>query len=75
MTYRKTYEVQKNNQLIIDLPDQFKMKRKVMVIIEDIDDEQEDKIDLIKKASKDPLFLADLAEISADFENIDKESI
>lgn len=75
MTYKKTYEVKKNNQLIIELPDQFKMKKKVMVIIEDIDDEQEDKIDLMKKASNDPLFLADIAEISADFENIDKESI
>jgi len=75
MTYKKTYEVKKNNQLIIDLPDQFKMKKKVMVIIEDIDDEQEDKIDLIKKASNDPLFLADIAKISADFENIDKESL
>ena len=74
MTYKKTYEVKKNNQLIIDLPDQFKMKKKVMVIIEDIDDEQEDKINLLKKASKDPLFLADINEISADFENIDKES-
>ena len=49
------------------------MKRKVMVIIEDIDDEQEDKINLLKKASKDPLFLDDIAEISADFESIDKE--
>ena len=73
MTYRKTYEIQKNNQLVINLPDQFKMKRKVMVIIEDIDDEQEDKINLLKKASKDPLFLDDIAEISADFESIDKE--
>jgi len=75
MTYKKTCEVKKNNQLIIDLPDKFKMKKKVMVIIEDIDNEQEDKIDLMKKASSDPLFLADIAEISADFENIDKESI
>ncbi len=73
MTYKKTYEVKENNQLIIDLPDQFKTKKKVMVIIEDIDDEQVDKINLLKKASNDPLFLADIAEISADFESIDKE--
>lgn len=75
MTYRKTYEVKKNNQLIINLPDQFRMKRKVIVIIKDIDDEQDEKIDLIKKASKDPLFLEDLSEISSDFVSIDKESL
>ena len=73
MTYTQTYEIQKNNQLLINLPDGFKKRKRVKVIIEDYDDEMEDKIKLMKKASKDPLFLADIEEVSEDFKNIDKE--
>ena len=69
MTYSKTYDIQKNNQLIINLPDSFKRKRKVKVTIGDFDDEQDIKIKLLKKASKDPLFLADVAETNTDFES------
>jgi hypothetical protein len=75
MTYSKTYDIQKNNQLIINLPDSFKRKRKVKVTIEDFDDEKDIKIKLLKKASKDPLFLADVAETNADFESIDRETL
>jgi hypothetical protein len=75
MTYTKTYNIDQNNQLIINLPDQFKRTRKVRVIIEDIDSEMENKINMLKKASEDPLFLADIEEILADFKNIDNESV
>ena len=75
MTYSKTYEIQKNNQLIINLPDSFKRKRKVKVIIEDLDDKANLKVKLLKKASKDPLFLADVAETNSDFESIDRETL
>jgi hypothetical protein len=67
MTYTKTYEVKENNQLIIQLPDYFKAKKKVRVTIEDVEDEPDNKIDLIMKASNDPLFLADIDEISKDY--------
>lgn len=43
MTFEKTYEVQKNSQLTIKLPDRFKSK-KVRVTIEDLDDSREEKI-------------------------------
>jgi hypothetical protein len=75
MTYTKTYEVKNNNQLIIQLPDHFKTKRKVKVTIEDVEDEPDNKIDLIMKAANDPLFLADIDEISKDFEIIDNEPL
>ena len=75
MTYSKTYDIQKNNQSIINLPDSFKRERKVKVTIEDFDDEKDVKIKLLKKASKDPLFLADVAETNADFESIDRETL
>ena len=75
MTFEKTYDVQKNNQLIINLPERFKSKKRVRVIIEDIDENREIKIALLKKASTDPLFLSDIAETVSDFENSDNEHL
>jgi hypothetical protein len=73
MTFEKTYDIQKNNQLIINLPDRFKSKKMVRVIIEDIDEIREGKIAMLKKASSDPLFLSDIVETVSDFENSDNE--
>ena len=73
MTFEKTYDIQKNNQLIINLPDTFKSKKKVRVIIEDIDESRESKIALLKNASSDPLFLSDVSETLSDFEKSDNE--
>ena len=73
MTFEKTYEVKKDNQLIIRLPERFRSKKRVKVIIEDIEESRQDKIKLIKQASKDPLFLSDINEINSDFEDSDKE--
>jgi len=72
MTFEKTYEVQ-NNQLIINLPSSFRNKKRVRVIVEDDDLGYSDKINLLKKASTDPLFLADIDEVNDDFKNSDKE--
>ena len=73
MTFEKTYEVQKDNRLIIILPDRFKSKKRVKVIIEDVDETRQEKIKLLKKASKDPLFLSDINEIASDFKESDNE--
>ena len=73
MTFEKTYKIQKDNKIIIQLPDQFKSKKKVRVIVEDVNEDRNEKIKLLQNASKDPLFLSDIDEISRDFENSDKE--
>ena len=73
MTFEKTYEVQKDNRLIIKLPDRFKSKKRVRVIIEDVDESRQEKIEILKAASKDPLFLSDINEITSDFEAADNE--
>jgi len=73
MTFEKTYEIQKDNRLIITLPDSFKLKKRVKVIIEDVDDNRNNKIKILKKALKDPLFLSDIEEVASDFENSDNE--
>lgn len=75
MTYRQTYDVLNNNQLLIQLPDIFKNRKKVVIIIEDENEEYEKKIKLLSQASNDPIFLADINEISNDFKNIDKETL
>ncbi len=75
MTFEKTYEIQKNNQLIIKLPEKFKSKKRVRIIIEDVDDDRNAKLDLLKKASKDPLFLSDIQEVKDDFQYSDREAI
>jgi len=72
MTFERTYEVQ-NNQLIINLPSSFRNKQRVRVIVEDDDQNHSDKMNLLKKASTDPLFLADIDEVNDDFKNSDKE--
>ncbi|HUX53987.1 MAG TPA: hypothetical protein VMV56_06215 [Williamwhitmania sp.] len=73
MTFEKTYDIQKNNQLVINLPERFRSKKKVRVIIEDIDENREDKLSILKKAASDPIFLSDIAEIDSDFRYSDNE--
>jgi len=73
MTFEKTYDIHKNNKLIIELPEKFKSKKRVRVIVQDIDENRSKKIKLLHKASIDPLFLSDIDEISRDFKISDKE--
>ena len=75
MTFEKTYEIQKNNQLTIKLPERFRSRKRVRIIIEDVDDDRNAKLDLLRKASKDPLFLSDIKEVKYDFQNSDREVI
>jgi len=73
MTFEKTYDVQKDNRLIIKLPERFRSKKRVKVIIEDVDDSRQEKIKLLRNASKDPLFLSDINEVNSDFSDSDNE--
>ncbi len=75
MTFEKIYEIQKNNQLTIKLPEIFRSKKRVRIIIVDVDDDRNAKLDLLKKASKDPLFLSDIQEVKDDFQYSDREAI
>ncbi len=73
MTFEKTYDVQKNRQLVIDLPDKFRSIKKVRVIIEDVDEDRDEKISLLKKSATDPIFHSDISEIESDFRYADDE--
>jgi hypothetical protein len=74
MTYRKVCSVE-NNKVIINLPDDFKGKKQVMVVVDDLADTKAQKLELMKLAAKDPLFLADIKEIQDDFDSIDHENL
>ena len=74
MTLKQVYNVN-NNQLTINLPENFRGRKQVMVIVEDIEEAQLDKYILMKKAATDLLFLSDIQEIGFDFKDIDAENI
>jgi hypothetical protein len=74
MSYRSVYEVT-DNQLVINLPKEFKNKMKVLVTIDDIIDSNATKLLLLKQAATDPLFLADVEEVRSDFDPIDNEGL
>ncbi|MDP3470383.1 MAG: hypothetical protein Q8S14_00815 [Algoriphagus sp.] len=68
MTFNQIHKI-KGDQLIIDLPDSLKSSGKeVLVTIEDTSTIHEKKIELMKKAANDPIFLKDLEEINSIFD-------
>ncbi len=74
MTFEKTYKIT-TNELTIKLPKKFKSVKRVRVIVEEAETERSKKIQLLKKASTDPLFNSDVEEIKNDFQYSDNEAI
>ncbi len=72
MTYRKVCLVE-DNKVIINLPDDFKGMKQVVVVVDDMTDTMSQKLELMKKAAKDNLFLDDIKEIQDDFDSIDRD--
>jgi hypothetical protein len=66
MTYKTIYSVE-NNQVIVTLPPHFSDKKQVTVYVDEHTDVNSQKLDALKMAAVDPLFLADIREINADF--------
>ena len=74
MTYKKICSIQ-NNQIILTLPPDFSNKKQVTVIVDDEIDVNIKKIELMKQAAEDPLFLEDMNEVNKDFSLIDHETL
>jgi len=68
MTYKIICPVN-DNQIILTLPPDFSNKKQVTVYVDDQVDSRSQKLEFLKMASKDPLFLADIKEIQQDFDN------
>lgn len=73
MTFEQTYELGKGNQLLIQLPENFRKGKKVRVIIEEVDEDREQKIKMLSNAATDPLFANDVNEVREDFKYTDTE--
>jgi hypothetical protein len=73
-TFKKKYKI-KDNQLIIDLPKEFDDISNVLVTIEEDMNDHQKKINMMKNASKDPLFLSDIKEINDDFKFADSDAL
>lgn len=74
MIVKQVYNTGNKKQLLIDLPESFRKKRKVLVVLDDSVDTKADKLALMKAAKNDPLLQADIEEISNDFGAVDGES-
>jgi molybdopterin biosynthesis enzyme MoaB len=71
MTLRQIHHI-KNNQVIINLPDDFKNVKEVFITIDDSMDAHSKKLMLMQQAKNDKLFQQDLKEVSDDFKHLDK---
>lgn len=73
MIVKQIYNTKNKKQLMINLPEDFKGKDRILVVLDDSVDTKAKKMELMKKAPKDPLFLADISTISDEFRNIDMD--
>ena len=72
MTFKQICSVN-NNQVVVTLPPNFGNNKQVTVVVDDQVDSRSQKLDQLKDALKDPLFLADILEVHKDFDSIDHE--
>ncbi len=73
MVVKKIYEVNNQSQILVNIPKQFRNKKKVMVIVEDTDEAKLEKLEKMKRAAEDPLFQSDIDEITDDFKFSDED--
>ncbi|MDO8930424.1 MAG: hypothetical protein Q7W54_15730 [Bacteroidota bacterium] len=73
MIVKQIYNTKNKKQLMINLPENFKGQDRILVVLDDSVDTNAKKMELMKKASNDPLFLADISAISDEFRNIDMD--
>jgi len=74
MILTEVYQVE-DNKITINLPDIFRNRKKLRITVNDVTDSKISKINALKKAAKDPLFLADIIEINNDFSAIEYENL
>ena len=64
MTVKQVYNTENKEQLLINLPESFRKKRRVLVVLDDSVDTRADKLEVMKGAKNDPLLQADIQEIT-----------
>jgi hypothetical protein len=71
MSHRQVYQVNGTPQLVIQLPEELRNSKELIVTIDDADGAVQEKLQALKDASSDPLYLADIDEINSEFDAID----
>ena len=74
MTYKLVCSVS-NQKIVATLPEAFKNKSRVTVIIDDHANQKNDKILEMLEAIHDPLFLEDVEDVQKDFNKLDTETL
>lgn len=75
MTIKQVLTV-KNSLLTVKLPPRFTTGKRVVVTVEEEESiSRKQKLTLLKKSTKDPLFQIDIQEVADDFDSIDSESL
>jgi hypothetical protein len=74
MTLTRIYQVE-NNRVIINLPVAFRNQKKLLITLNDATNNKNAKLNALKKAAKDPLFLADITEVNNDFSIVEHENL
>lgn len=67
MVFRQLYDIDNSGQLLISLPDSFRQKKQVMVLLDDSFVSKSEKIKLMKMASSDELLKQDIESVLEDF--------
>ena len=57
MLHKQIYEVPFDRQIIINIPENMVENKKVLITIDEFTEEKSPKLDLLKQAIKDPLFM------------------
>jgi hypothetical protein len=73
MIVKQIYNTDHKKQIVVNLPDSFRKKRRVLVVLDDSVDSYPEKMVLMKKAKDDLLLQADIQEIAHDFRATDSE--
>lgn len=73
MAMEQIVYVPESGQLTIELSPDLKKQKRVKIIINEVEEDLESKITLMKKAPQDRDFMADLEEVTTDFSFIDSK--
>ena len=73
MIVKQVYNTDHKKQILVDLPEYFRKKSRVLIVLDDSIDSNSEKRELMKHAKNDPLFQADIKDVTQDFQAIDNE--
>ncbi len=73
MIEKQIYKTNNKSKITINIPEKFRNKKKLLIVIDDSIDSEKDKIELMKKAANDQLFIDDIEQVTEDFKHTDKD--